>query len=316
MQSWIPASGTNSEVKNLKTTSQVAPNTTIPQIVERKSVRSPWREGWKRLRKQKVAVIGGSIILLFIVLGILAPWLAPYDPNIQHLQQNLRPPSATHWLGTDDSGRDELSRILYGARVSLTIGFSSVVGSLIIGAFLGLVAGFYGRWADTFISRIFDIMLAFPSILLAIAIVAMLGPGLFNALLAIAIINVPTYGRLIRSKVLSVKEEEYVMAATAQGMSTLRILFRHVLPNSWTPLIVQGTLGVATAILDAAALGFLGLGAQPPTAEWGKMLSDAREYITSAPWTVVFPGIAIMVSVLGFNLFGDGLRDALDPKMK
>ncbi len=278
--------------------------------------RSPWQEAWKRLKKQKIAVLGGAIIIVFILLGVFAPLLAPYDPTIQHLQQHLQPPSANHLLGTDDSGRDELSRILFGARVSITIGFSSVIGSLIVGAFFGLLAGYYGKWIDTIISRIFDIMLAFPSILLAIAIVAMLGPGLFNALLAIAIINVPTYGRLIRSKVLSVKEEEYVMAAVSQGMSPARVIFRHILPNSWTPLIVQGTLGIATAILDAAALGFLGLGAQPPTAEWGKMLSDAREYITSAPWTVMFPGLAIMLSVLGFNLFGDGLRDALDPRMR
>lgn len=177
-----------------------------------------------------------------------------------------------------------------------------------------MIAGFYGKWIDTLISRIFDVMLAFPGILLAIAIVAILGPGLFNALLAIAIVNVPMYGRLVRAKVLGIKQEEYIMAARAQGMSQVRILFRHVLPNSWTPLIVQGTLGVASAILEAAALGFLGLGAQPPEAEWGKMLADSRDYITTAPWVVMIPGFAIMASVIGFNLFGDGLRDALDPK--
>jgi peptide/nickel transport system permease protein len=296
---------------------QVTPGNSTTVSAQAKPIkRSPWREGWKRLKKQKSAMVGGLIVVLFIGIGLLAPFLSPYDPNAQQLSIHLQPPSAQHLLGTDGHGRDELSRILYGARVSLTIGFFSVIGSLIVGAFFGLLAGYFGGWMDVIISRIFDVMLAFPSILLAIAVVAILGPGLFNALLAIAIINIPTYGRLIRSKVLSVKQEEYITAARAQGMSKWRILFKHVLPNSWTPLIVQGTLGIATAILDAAALGFLGLGAQPPQAEWGKMLSDSREYITSAPWTVLFPGIAIMLSVLGFNLFGDGLRDALDPKMK
>jgi peptide/nickel transport system permease protein len=299
----------------MKTSPSVA-TTEFAQPFVKVSGQSPWKEAWRRLRKQKAAMLGGFIVLAFIVLGILAPWIAPADPTKMDLVHHLQSPSSQHWFGTDDSGRDELSRILFGARVSITIGFSSVIGSLVVGALLGLIAGFFGKWADVIISRLFDIMLAFPSILLAIAIVAILGPGLFNALLAIAIINIPSYGRLIRAKVLSVKQEEYIMAARAQGMSKSRMLFIHVLPNSWTPLIVQGTLGIATAILDAAALGFLGLGAQPPTAEWGKMLSDAREYITTAPWTVLFPGIAIMLAVLGFNLFGDGLRDALDPKMQ
>jgi peptide/nickel transport system permease protein len=279
-------------------------------------IRSPWREAWRQLRKQKAAMVGGGIIVFFLLIGIFAPVIAPYDPIAQDLVHNLKPPSSAHWFGTDDMGRDVLSRVLYGARISITIGFSSVIGSLVVGAILGLLAGYYGKWVDTIISRVFDVLLAFPSILLAIAIVAMLGPGLFNALLAIAIINIPTFGRLIRSKVLSVKQEEYIVAARAQGMSQRRLIFRHVLPNSWTPLIVQATLGIATAILDAAALGFLGLGAQPPQAEWGKMLSDSRQYIMTAPWTVIFPGVSIMLSVLGFNLFGDGLRDALDPKTK
>ncbi|WP_029421001.1 nickel transporter permease [Alicyclobacillus macrosporangiidus] len=278
--------------------------------------RSVWVDAWKRLKRQRAAMVGGSLVALFIVIGLLAPVLAPYDPTAQDLSHHLQPASAQHWLGTDEAGRDELSRLLYGARISLTIGFFSVVSSLIVGALLGLVAGFFGGWADVLISRVFDVMLAFPSILLAIAIVAILGPGLFNALLAVAIINVPTYGRLIRSRVLSVKQEEYVLACRALGMSNARLLFRHVLPNSWAPLIVQATLGIGTAILDAAALGFLGLGAQPPSPEWGKMLSDAKDYISNAPWIVAAPGIAIALSVLGFNLFGDGLRDALDPKMK
>ncbi|WP_018132034.1 nickel transporter permease [Effusibacillus pohliae] len=281
---------------------------------------SPWTEAWKRLRKQKSAVVGLGMILFFILVGICAPLLAPeqYDPAnpVYNPSNGLQPPGAQHWFGTDDLGRDIFSRILYGARISLWVGFFSVVGSIVVGTVLGLISGYYGKWADTLISRLFDIMLAFPSILLAIAIVAVLGPSLFNALIAIAIINVPVYGRLVRSRVLSVKEEEYVTAARVIGMSNARILFQHVLPNCMAPIIVQGTLGIATAIIEAAALSFLGLGAQAPQPEWGKMLSDARPYLTTAPWTMIFPGLSIMFTVLAFNMFGDGLRDALDPKMK
>lgn len=277
---------------------------------------SPWLEAWKRLKKQKSALVGLGIVLFFILIGILAPLLAPQPYDGFNSSNSLLAPSSGHWFGTDDLGRDIFSRILYGARISLWVGFFSVIGSVVIGVFLGLIAGYYGKWLDTLISRFFDIMLAFPSILLAIAIVAILGPSLFNALIAIAIVNIPTYGRLVRSRVLSVKEEEYITAAKVIGMPNSRILLQHVLPNCMAPVIVQGTLGIATAIIEAAALGFLGLGAQPPQPEWGKMLSDSREYLTHAPWTMIFPGVAIMLTVLGFNLFGDGLRDALDPKLK
>ncbi len=191
-----------------------------------------------------------------------------------------------------------------------------MAGSVIVGSALGIIAGYYGKWVDAIISRFFDILLAFPSILLAIAVVAVLGPSLRNALIAIAIINVPTFGRLVRSRVLSVKEEEYITAAKAIGMRDTRILVHHILPNSIAPIIVQGTLAIASAIIEAAALGFLGMGAQAPTPEWGKMLADSRQFILEAPWTVLFPGLAIMLTVLGFNLMGDGLRDALDPRMK
>lgn len=278
--------------------------------------RSLWVESWKTLKKQRAAMIGLGIVLFFVLIGFLAPIITtqPYDGF--NPEKTLISPNSEHWFGTDDQGRDIFTRILYGARISLWIGFFSVIGSIIVGAFLGLLAGYYGKWVDTIISRFFDIMLAFPSILLAIAIVSILGPSLFNALIAIAIINIPTYGRLIRSRVLSVKEEEYIMAAKVIGMSDARLIFRHILPNSITPIIVQGTLGVATAILEAAALGFLGLGAQPGEPEWGKMLADSRQFITTAPWTLLFPGFAIMLVVLGFNMFGDGLRDALDPKTK
>src|SRR5690606_4054237 len=199
---------------------------------------------------------------------------------------------------------------------SLTVGLSAVLISAVAGSFLGIIAGYYGRWVDTIISRIFDIMLAFPSILLAIAIVSILGPSLQNALIAIAVINIPNFGRLIRSRVLSIKEEEYIHAARAIGMKNSRILWKHILPNSMTPVIVQGTLAIATAIIEAAALGFLGLGAEAPQPEWGKMLADARMFLLNAPWAMIFPGLAIMLTVIGFNLMGDGLRDALDPKMK
>ncbi|RFU66805.1 ABC transporter permease [Bacillus sp. V59.32b] len=285
------------------------------QTAEEKAV-SPWKEAWKNFKKNKLAIVGLSIVAFFILLAILAPLIAPYDVAKQELSNKHLAPSGEHWFGTDEFGRDIFSRVIYGARISLWVGFVSVAGSVIVGSFLGIVAGYYGRWVDTIISRIFDIILAFPSILLAIAVVAALGPSLQNALIAIAIINVPTFGRLLRSRVLSVKEEEYITAAKAIGMKDSRILIHHILPNSLAPIIVQGTLAIATAIIECAALGFLGMGAQAPTPEWGKMLADSRAFILQAPWTVLFPGLAIMLTVLGFNLMGDGLRDALDPRMK
>jgi len=276
----------------------------------------PWLEGWRSFKKSKVSLVGAGIVIFFIILAVIGPFIAPQGINEQDLTKRLLAPSADHWFGTDDFGRDIFSRIIHGARISLWVGFFSVILSVIIGSLLGIIAGYYGKWIDTIISRIFDIMLAFPSMLLAIAVVSVLGPSLQNALIAIAIINVPNFGRLIRSKVLSVKEEEYIVAAKAIGMRDARILFSHILPNSITPIIVQGTLAIATAIIEAAALGFLGLGAQATAPEWGKMLADARKFLLNAPWTMIFPGIAIMLTVLGFNLMGDGLRDALDPKMK
>jgi peptide/nickel transport system permease protein len=299
----------------------MAMNQPIPQPSEPPSTQnSPleeprFREILRLLLRHRSAVIGGVIVLFFLLVALLADFVAPYD-YAERSEDLLQPPSAEHWFGTDETGRDIFSRVLYGTRISLRVGFFAITGSIIIGSFLGLIAGFYGGWRDVIISRLFDILLAFPSILLAIAIVAMLGPGLNNALLAIAIINIPTFGRLMRSQVLSVKQEDFVLAARAMGMTNRRILFRHILPNSWTPIMVQGTLGFATAVIEAAALGFLGLGAQPPHPEWGTMLADARGFIQLAPWTMVFPGLAMMLTVLGFNLLGDGLRDVLDPRMK
>ncbi|MEK3948483.1 nickel transporter permease [Paenibacillus sp. FSL H7-0703] len=290
--------------------------TTRSTLVHLPVVTGPWRDAWRAFRHNKMAFVGLSIIIFFVIIALIASWIAPFDYKEQNLVSRLQPPSAEHWFGTDDLGRDLLTRTLYGARISLWVGFLSVIGSMIVGTALGLIAGFYGKWADMAISRLFDILLAFPGILLAIAIVAILGPSLENALYAIAIVNVPTYGRLVRSKVLSVKTEEYITSARALGANNTRIILRYILPNSLTPIIVQGTLGIGTAIIEAAALGFLGLGAQPPEPEWGKMLSDSRQYIQNAPWTVIFPGVSIMLTVLGFNLMGDGLRDVLDPRAK
>lgn len=291
----------------------------VPKVndrVEVEKVAGPGREAWRSFSKNKVAVVGAGIVVFFILLAVFGPWIAKEGINDQVLADRLLPPSSEYWLGTDDLGRDILSRIIHGSRLSLTVGFFSVIGSIVVGSILGIVAGYYGRWIDMVISRVFDIMLAFPSILLAIAIVSVLGPSLQNALIAIAIINVPNFGRLIRSKVLSIKEDEYIMAAKAIGMKDIRILYSHILPNSMAPVIVQGTLAIATAILETAALGFLGLGAQAPQPEWGTILADSKNYMQSAPWTMIFPGLAIMFTVLGFNLMGDGLRDALDPRMK
>ncbi|MEK3763596.1 nickel transporter permease [Solibacillus sp. FSL K6-4121] len=288
----------------------------VRQIEVGEKVKGPWQEAWTSFKKSKSALVGSAIVIFFVLIAVLGPFIAPQGINEQNLSMRLQPPSAEFWFGTDDLGRDIFSRILHGARISLTVGLSAVLISAVAGSFLGIIAGYYGRWVDTIISRIFDILLAFPSILLAIAIVSILGPSLQNALIAIAVINIPNFGRLIRSRVLSIKEEEYIHAAKAIGMRNTRILWKHILPNSMTPVIVQGTLAIATAIIEAAALGFLGLGAEAPQPEWGKMLADARMFLLNAPWAMIFPGLAIMLTVIGFNLMGDGLRDALDPKMK
>lgn len=288
----------------------------LQAIEHQEKVNGPWREAWVSFKKSKSALVGSAIVLFFVLIAIFGPFFAPQGFNDQNLSLRLQPPSAEFWFGTDDLGRDVFSRILHGTRISLTVGLAAVLISAFAGSFLGIIAGYYGRWIDTIISRFFDITLAFPSILLAIAVVSILGPSLRNALIAIAIINIPSFGRLIRSRVLSIKEEEYIHAAKAIGMKNSRILWKHILPNSMTPVIVQGTLAIATAIIEAAALGFLGLGAEAPQPEWGKMLADARMFLLNAPWAMIFPGLAIMLTVIGFNLMGDGLRDALDPKMK
>ncbi len=273
-------------------------------------------DAWRRLRRNPAAMGGLAVVLVFALLAVFAPFAAPDDPLAQDLDARLLPPSRAHLLGTDDLGRDLLSRIIYGGRVSLTVGFVSIGLALIIGALLGLLAGFYGRWADSVTMRTMDIMLAFPATLLAIFIVGVRGPGLNNAMLAIGVINIPIFARIVRGSVLRVRQEDFVEAARALGASRTRILGRHILPNTLAPIIVQTTLGVGSAVLEAAGLSFLGLGAQAPTAEWGAMLANTREFLRDAPWAATFPGIAILLTVVGFNLLGDGLRDALDPRLR
>jgi len=290
---------------------------------------SLWQITWRRLFRRKSAIVGLVILGILVFVALTAQWIAPYDPiqvllGKEKVKARQDPcihllgcPAAEpqHILGIDGNVRDEFSRLLYGARLSLMIGFTTVTFAIIIGTVLGALAGYFGGWADNLIMRIMDVLLAFPSLLLAIAIVTVLGPGLQNALLAIGIVSIPAYARVVRASVLSVRETEFVSATLALGGGTIQILFRRILPNALTPLIVQGTLGIATAILDAAALSFLGLGAQPPTPEWGSMLGAERNQVFTAPHLVFFPGIAIALTVLSFNLLGDGLRDALDPRL-
>jgi peptide/nickel transport system permease protein len=268
---------------------------------------------WRRLRRSPGAIFGLGIVAAIVLAALFAPLLAHADPLAQNLAQSQAPPSAEHWFGTDKLGRDLFARILYGARISIRIGFLAVGIAITVGTFLGVVAGYVGGKVEEAIMGAVDVMLAFPSIILAIAIATVLGPSIDHLMYAIATVYVPQYARLARASVLQVKELEYVEAARAIGASNLRIVARHVLPNILAPLIVQATLGIATATLEAAGLSYLGLGARPPTPEWGAMLNDARDFWLQAPWALIFPGVAITLMVLGFNLLGDGLRDALDP---
>ncbi|MDM0054803.1 ABC transporter permease subunit [Variovorax fucosicus] len=281
-----------------------------------------WREFWTSFSANKGAVAGLVVIALLLVVAVFAPWIAPHAPNETDSAAFLRPPawqeggSAQFLLGTDAIGRDILSRLMYGARLSLSIGIAVVAISVVVGIALGLIAGFFRGVIEIAIMRLMDIVLTLPSLLLAIVIVAILGPGLINAMLAVAIVVLPHYVRITRAAVITEVSRDYVTAARISGAGLLRLMFHEVLPNCAAPLIVQASLGVSTAILDAAALGFLGLGAQPPSPEWGTMLADAREFVLRAWWVVTFPGLAILMAVLAFNLLGDGLRDALDPKLK
>ena len=289
----------------------------IKQVLARPP-RSLWRDAWRRLLSNRLARVGMTIVIFFLFLTLVVPFVFPYNAKIDSdLVNQLLDPSPAHWMGTDEQGRDVMNRIAHGAQASLGVGLSSVMIAVVIGTLLGLVSGFLGKSVDLVIMFLMDIMLAFPGLLLAIAIVALAGPGLRNSLLAIAIVSIPVYARIARSTVLSLKEQEFVTAARCVGSPSPRILFRHVFPNSLSPILVQGTLGIASAILEIAALGFLGLGQQPPYPEWGAMLADSVKYLTSGAWWVLlFPGLAIMLTVLGFNLLGDGLRDALDPRLR
>lgn len=283
---------------------------------------SSLKEFWYFFKQNRGAVTGLWIIIFFVLLALLAPILPIHDPT-QVFGDSLRLPpfwsdtgSLRFPLGTDDVGRDLLARLIYGARVSLGIGFLVVFFSLVIGTVLGLVAGYFGSWLDKLVMRIVDILMSLPSILLAIVVVSILGPNLMNAIIAVSIVQIPSFVRLVRASVISEKNKQYVIASKTFGAKTFRVLFINIFPNCLAPLIVQASLGFSNGILDAAALGFLGLGAQPPTAEWGTMLADARPFIESLPWLVTLPGLCILLVVLGFNLFGDGLRDAFDPRLK
>jgi peptide/nickel transport system permease protein len=279
--------------------------------------RSQSRIALRRFMRHPTGLMGLGLIGFFVLASLLAPVLNPYDPaRDRNLRERLEAPSQEHWFGTDELGRDQFTRVWYGGRISLRVGLIAVSLAVVAGTLLGLLAGYVGGWTDTLAVWFIDILLAFPGILLAIAIVATLGPSLTNALIAISITQIPIYMRLTRSVVLSIKESEYVQSARALGAGGSRVVFRHVLPNSLSPLIVQLTLSIGVAILDVAALGFLGLGAQPPTPEWGLMIRDGFSQFVRAPWMSIFPGFAIFLSVVGFNLLGDAVRDILDPRLR
>lgn len=267
-------------------------------------------------RRNKVGLLGGVMVLIISLLALLAPWVAPKEPAAVSLTHRLKPPSSEFKFGTDNFGRDVLSRIIHGARVSLQVGFLAVAIGVAGGIVFGLLSGYYGGWLDQVTMRVMDVLFAFPSILLALVVVATLGTGLTNVMIAIGITYIPVFTRIVRSAVLSLRSSDFVTAEVAMGASDLRILARHVLPNITAPIIVQASLAISGAILTEATLSFLGLGIQPPAPSWGSMLSESRRFMEVAPWTAIFPALAIMVTVMSFNLFGDGLRDVLDPKLR
>lgn len=268
----------------------------------------------EKFSENKIAVVGAFIVLIYVFVATFAPWLAPYDPYEINLENKLQSPSGSHWMGTDDKGRDILSRIIYGSRLSMGIGFAAVIFGAFFGIIMGMAAGYYGGWVDAVISRMLDVMLAFPGILLALAIISALGPSLLNVTFAVGVFSIPLFARIARGSTMEVRNLEYIDAIRSLGANDTIIIFNHILPNILSPLIIQATLRLATAILSAAGLSFLGLGAQPPSSEWGTMLSNGRDFLFSAPHVAIFPGLAIAFLVMGFNLFGDGLRDALDPR--
>jgi peptide/nickel transport system permease protein len=277
---------------------------------------TPRRKAWRRLLRRGGAMVGLAVVVFFVFIAIFAPWLAPHDPLGTSWSAVRAAPSAAHWFGADELGRDVLSRIIWGTRASILAGVVSVSISLALGVPIGMAAGYLGRWVDALISRVTDAMLACPFLILAIALAAFLGPSLTNAMIAIGISATPIFIRLTRAQVLAAKSEDYVEAARALGNPHLRIALRHILPNIVAPLIVQATLAIAAAVIAEASLSFLGLGQQPPAPSWGSMLNTARNYVDQAPWMAIWPGLSIFLLVLSFNLLGDGLRDALDPRHK
>ncbi|MGN8162544.1 glutathione ABC transporter permease GsiD [Pantoea sp. 22096] len=289
---------------------------TMPLIAENR-VRTPWREFWRRFRRQPVALLAGVFVLILIVLAVIAPWIAPFDAENYFDYDRLNDgPSLMHFFGVDSLGRDIFSRVLVGTRISLIAGFFSVVIGAVIGTLFGLLAGYYEGWWDRITMRICDVLFAFPGILLAIAVVAIMGSGMSNVIVAVAIFSIPAFARLVRGNTLVLKHQTYIESARSIGASDWTILMRHILPGTVSPIVVYFTMRVGTSIITAASLSFLGLGAQPPTPEWGAMLNEARADMVIAPHVAIFPSLAIFFTVLAFNLLGDGLRDALDPKLK
>ena len=294
-----------------------APAIPVGRPVEARASRGLWSDAFRRLLRNRPALVGVLFIVLFVLTALIAPLIAPYAPLAGTLADRLQPPNMAHLMGTDLQGRDELSRVMYGARVSLVAGVASVVMGVFIGGLIGALAGGLGGKVDSVLMRVVDVMLAIPGILLAIGIVAWLDRGLPQIMFAVAMVNVPIFARILRGSLLSLRESDYVIASRSLGASGIRVLVRHMLPNSLTPLIVAATLALATAIIDVAGLGFLGLGPPDPrTPEWGTMLTDSTKFLRQAPWLIIFPGLAIVVSAVGFNLLGDGLRESLDPRLK
>lgn len=293
-----------------------APTATVPAPSSR-TARSPAGEFWRRLQTRRVALAAGGFLVVMFTMALLSPWLLPYGPNDFDYSNTLSKPGALHWAGTDEFGRDIFARILYGAKLSLFIGLTSVSIGALIGVFAGLLAGYHGGWLDSVVMRTCDVLFAFPGILLAIGIVAILGPGLANVIIAVAIFSIPAFARIVRSGTLALKETVYVEAARATGASDSLIMFRHILPGALGAVIVYFTMRIGTSILTATSLSFLGLGVEPSVAEWGAMLSTGRDYMLAGEWHLtMFPGLAIFLTVLCFNILGDGLRDALDPKIE
>jgi peptide/nickel transport system permease protein len=279
-------------------------------------MRSLWSDALRRLLANRGAAVGGVIFMLIIIMAVIAPLLAPFDPIKLNVVDSLQGPSGRHWLGTDQFGRDILSRIIYGSRISVSMGVVAVAISVVGGSVLGLVSGYFRGVTDMLVSRLVDVMLGFPGILLALVVIAILGTNLSSAMIAVGVSGMPIFIRVVRGSTLSAREYQYVEAARVVGCGNFRILFRHVMPNVAAPIIVLATLGIPSAIIAGAALSFLGLGIKPPTADWGEMLSNGRSFMSTAWWLSTFPGLALMIMVMAINLFGDGLRDALDPRMK